>query len=72
MNSKKENLFPLPKDPLSRQDELRTCLGLWKQGPLETTDQFAERVCRETMQAYQASKEAEQERKARQAHGDSM
>jgi hypothetical protein len=57
MNSEKAKLFPLPKDPPSRQDEKRTCLGLWKQEPLETTDQFAERVYRETMQAYQASQQ---------------
>jgi hypothetical protein len=67
MTSEKENLFPLPKDPPSRQDKVRTCLGLWKQGPLETTDQFAERVYSETMKAYRASKEAEQDRKARRA-----
>ena len=47
MNSESNKLFPLPKHEESRFETKRTLVGLYKQGPLETTDQFAERIVRE-------------------------
>jgi len=67
MTSDEDKRFRLIEQDQSQFETKRTLVGLYKQGPLETTDQFAERVYGETMKAYQASKEAEQERKARQA-----
>jgi hypothetical protein len=43
-----EEAFPLPKDPPTWQDKQRECLGLFKWEPLETRDEFAERVFRES------------------------
>jgi hypothetical protein len=47
-NPRLEKAFPLPKDPPSRQDTKRELLGLFKQGPLETLDEFAERVTKQS------------------------
>jgi hypothetical protein len=39
-------LFPLPKQEQGFETK-RTLVGLYKQGPLETNQQFAERIVRE-------------------------
>ena len=52
-NDGKEKRFPLPNQEQTHFDTKRTLVGLYKQGPLETDDQFAERIVRE-MQEYQA------------------
>jgi hypothetical protein len=39
--------FPLPKQERSQFETKRTLVGLYKQGPLETNQQFAERIDRE-------------------------
>jgi len=46
MTSNEDKRFPLPKQEQTRFETKRTLLGLFKQGPLETDDQFAERVAR--------------------------
>lgn len=63
MTSEQDKKFPLPKDPPSRQDKKRECLGLWKQGPLETWAQFEERVVQEVMQVWEASQQKTRTRK---------
>jgi len=52
-NQDKEKKFPLPKREQTRFETKRTLVGLYKQGPLETNQQFAERIVRE-MQEYLA------------------
>ena len=47
MTSENEKAFRLPGDAPSRQDKKRTLIGLYKQRPLETLDQFAERIVRQ-------------------------
>ena len=42
-NQDKEKRFPLPKQEQTRFETKRTLVGLYKQGPLETNQQFAER-----------------------------
>jgi hypothetical protein len=51
-----EKAFPLPENPPAWQDEKRTLMCLLKMKPLETTEQFAERVWREWQKAEQRLK----------------
>jgi hypothetical protein len=51
MISEEERAFPLPKDPPSRQDEKRSLLFLNKWEPLETKEEFAQRVIQELQKA---------------------
>jgi hypothetical protein len=46
MTPEKERAFPFPEEPPSKQDKKRTLVGLWKMEPLETVDEFAERVAK--------------------------
>jgi len=46
-NQDKEKRFPLPRQEQTRFETKRTFVGLYKQGPLETNQQFAERIVRE-------------------------
>jgi hypothetical protein len=62
MISDDDKKFPLI--PGARQDTKRDLLGLFKQGPLETTQQFAERVAWESNIALAKLREAEKLRKA--------
>jgi len=52
-NQENEKRFPLPKQEQTRFETKRTLVGLYKQGPLETNQQFAKRIVRE-MQEYLA------------------
>ena len=53
MTSDEEKKFPLPKQEQTRFETKRQLVGLYKQGPLETLQQFAERIVKE-MQEYQS------------------
>jgi hypothetical protein len=53
MTSDEDKRFPLLRQEQSQFETKRTLVGLYKQGPLETNDQFAERIVRE-MQEYLA------------------
>jgi hypothetical protein len=46
MTSDEDKRFPLPKQAQGFETK-RTLVGLYKQGPLETLNQFAERIARE-------------------------
>jgi DNA anti-recombination protein RmuC len=50
-----QRLFPLAKREQTRFETKRELLGLFKQGPLETEKEFAERVAK-AFQEYQAKK----------------
>jgi hypothetical protein len=53
MTSDEKKRFPLPEREQTEFETKRTLVGLYKQGPLETNDQFADRIVRE-MQEYLA------------------
>ena len=62
MTSDEEKRFPLPENNPARQDEPRALLGLFKWEPLETREQFAERIVRESNLAMARLQEQQEQR----------
>lgn len=52
-------LFPLPKQEPTPFETHRALIGLFKQGPLETQKEFAQRIVK-AFQEYEAKKAAKQ------------
>jgi hypothetical protein len=54
-------LFPLPKQEPTPFEKQRALIGLFKQGPLETQKEFAQRIVK-AFQEYEAKKAANKSR----------
>jgi hypothetical protein len=57
--------FPLPKPASDDFEKKRELVGLFKQGPLETNREFAERVYKETMKALAKHQAKQQARRSK-------